>query len=86
MTWEERLQQAEVTGLFTPDDKTMAGDWATCSVGEAVPDVSEENVHSFDSILESLGLLFGKQVYEDDVAGARLTHELILEQAKELRD
>lgn len=32
--WATRLKTAEETGVFTEDDRSMAGDWTCCAVGE----------------------------------------------------
>lgn len=34
MTWRERTIQAHQRGHFTDEDKVLAAEWATCSVGE----------------------------------------------------
>ena len=34
LTWRERIAAAKARGCFTRADKRMAGNWATCAVGE----------------------------------------------------
>lgn len=36
MNWYERIQAAKVTGKFAYDDYYVAGNWATCAVGERI--------------------------------------------------
>lgn len=34
MTWRERIAAARERGRFTAEDRTLAGSWETCAVGE----------------------------------------------------
>ena len=65
-SWRERIVAARARGGFTIDDKTAAGSWPTCAVGEqhaALPDVvvyepstfSASGVVPTDDVLTRLG-------------------------------
>ena len=80
MTWEERIQRAEASRGFTPDDIKAASLWRSCSVGEATGLFAPT-----DRGLDDLGRNFFLQIRANDVDGARQTHEAIRERVKELR-
>jgi len=44
MTWRERIAEARERGKFTTEDRALAGEWATCAVGEQAVRAGHETI------------------------------------------
>lgn len=83
-TWDRRVEMAEESGFFTPEEKDLAYGWSTCAVGEigrqfepyeTIPVDVRLNSHvgtPVDDVLRSLGMHFGDAVCGDDPHLARI--------------
>ncbi len=87
-SWEDRLQLAEESGTFTPEDFALAERFLTCAVGERIQMLRERGIDiallsedacfgPVDAGLYELGMQFYFHVESDDVPAARRTFALI---------
>ena len=47
--WEDRIQEAEITGYFTEQDVDIVGKWCSCAVGEML-NLSEDSTEAYLAI------------------------------------
>lgn len=84
-TWIDRIIRANRTGSFTLNDIDLAVDWVTCACGEQDADIPRNLYNApCDLELNSLGCLFCRYVYNNDVEQALLCLIQIQKRAKEV--